>query len=183
MESGLSHIDSSICVAQMTNFPAMLHLVIIIFCASATFSEGISMPRSPRATMTPSVYLRISSKFSMPASFSILQMICTFCPPASSRVLRMSCTSSPVCTNDAATKSILFLQQKFCTSLMSFSVSTGMSTLTPGRLQFLRSPSFLVFSTVPFSTVSDSMLSTRMEMEPSAMRMLFPGFTDWHSLA
>ena len=34
--SGLPIIDSSICVAQMTNFPARLALVIIIFCASAT---------------------------------------------------------------------------------------------------------------------------------------------------
>jgi fumarate reductase subunit C len=56
-------------------------------------------------------------------------------------------------------------------------VSTGMSTLTPGRLQFLRSPNFLVLSTVPLSTVLLTMESTWMEMEPSAMRMLFPGFT------
>eukprot|EP00959_Pyramimonas_sp_CCMP1952_P321374 6724971-Pyramimonas_sp.AAC.1 len=47
-------MDSSICVAQITNLPAMLHLVMICFCARATFSEGISMPRSPRATITPS---------------------------------------------------------------------------------------------------------------------------------
>mmetsp|Transcript_5733 Transcript_5733/g.18938 ORF Transcript_5733/g.18938 Transcript_5733/m.18938 type:complete len:272 (+) Transcript_5733:817-1632(+) len=181
--NGFSHMDSSICVATITNLPAMLHLVIIIFCASATFSEGISIPRSPRATITPSVYLRISSKFSMPASFSILQMICTFCPPASSRIRRMKRTSSPVCTNDAARKSILFLQQKFCTSWMSLSVRTGMSTLTPGRLQFFRSPSFLEFNTVPLSTVTDSIESTLMEMLPSAIRMLFPTFTDWHSLA
>jgi hypothetical protein len=38
---------SSICVAQTTNFPAMLHLVMSSFCASATFSDGISIPRSP----------------------------------------------------------------------------------------------------------------------------------------
>ena len=68
-------MDSSICVAQMTNLPAMLHLVIIIFCARQTFSDGISMPRSPRATITPSVYFRMSSKLRMPSSFSILQMI------------------------------------------------------------------------------------------------------------
>ena len=106
-------MDSSICVAQMTKRPATLDLVMSIFCASGTFSEGISMPRSPRATMTPSVYLRMSSKFAMPSSFSILEMILTLWPPASSRILRISCTSSPVCTNEAATKSILFLQQKF----------------------------------------------------------------------
>ena len=84
----MSHIDSSICVAQMQNLPAMLHLVIIIFWARATFSEGISMPRSPRATMTPSVYLRMSSKLRMPSSFSILEMIWMFSPPFSSSSLR-----------------------------------------------------------------------------------------------
>ena len=87
---GFSHIDSSICVAQMTNLPAMLHFVIIIFWASATFSEGISMPRSPRATITPSVYLRMSSKLRMPSSFSIFEMIWMSWPPFSSRMLRTS---------------------------------------------------------------------------------------------
>lgn len=38
--SGLDVIDSSICVAVTTNLPAMLALVVIIFWASATFSEG-----------------------------------------------------------------------------------------------------------------------------------------------
>lgn len=31
-------------------------LLIMNFCARKTFSRGISMPRSPRATMMPSVY-------------------------------------------------------------------------------------------------------------------------------
>mmetsp|Transcript_19420 Transcript_19420/g.48537 ORF Transcript_19420/g.48537 Transcript_19420/m.48537 type:complete len:366 (-) Transcript_19420:508-1605(-) len=99
---GFSHMDSSIWVAQITNLPAMLHLVIIIFCASATFSEGISMPRSPRATITPSVYLRMSSMLDTPSSFSILEMIWMLAPPLSSRILRTILTSSPVCTNDTA---------------------------------------------------------------------------------
>ena len=42
-----------------------------------TFSTGISMPRSPRATMMPSVASRISSKLCRPAAFSILEMILT----------------------------------------------------------------------------------------------------------
>jgi len=33
-----------------TGLPAMLHLEMIIFCARATFSPGISTPMSPRAT-------------------------------------------------------------------------------------------------------------------------------------
>ena len=52
---GLLIIESSICVAVTTGLPAMLHFEIIIFCANATFSPGISTPRSPRATMMASV--------------------------------------------------------------------------------------------------------------------------------
>mmetsp|Transcript_16021 Transcript_16021/g.47544 ORF Transcript_16021/g.47544 Transcript_16021/m.47544 type:complete len:378 (-) Transcript_16021:455-1588(-) len=180
---GLLIIDSSICVAVTMNLPAMLALVIIIFCASGTFSTGISMPRSPRATMMPSVTSRISSKLSSPAAFSILEMILTWWPPASSSTRRMNSTSALLCTNDAATKSILCLAAKFCRSLMSFSVSTGMSTLTPGRLQFLRSPSILLLSTVPRSSVSDRISSTVMLMEPSASRILLPAFTSRHRCA
>lgn len=50
------------CVAQMTGFPAELQRPIIIFWAMKTFSAGISMPRSPLATITPSLSARISSK-------------------------------------------------------------------------------------------------------------------------
>lgn len=39
---------------SLTNLPAMLALVVIIFCARATFSDGTSMARSPRAIMMPS---------------------------------------------------------------------------------------------------------------------------------
>jgi hypothetical protein len=41
------------CVATMTNLPARFAALINIFCASATFATGISIPKSPRATMTP----------------------------------------------------------------------------------------------------------------------------------
>lgn len=53
--------EAHTCVAQMTGFPARLHRPIIIFWARKTFSAGISMPRSPRATMIPSLASRISS--------------------------------------------------------------------------------------------------------------------------
>ena len=72
---GLDVIDSSICVAQMTGLPARLHFAIIDFCARKTFSAGISMPRSPRATITPSVSARIASKLRTPSWFSILEMM------------------------------------------------------------------------------------------------------------
>mmetsp|Transcript_8449 Transcript_8449/g.35345 ORF Transcript_8449/g.35345 Transcript_8449/m.35345 type:complete len:287 (-) Transcript_8449:1421-2281(-) len=94
--SGLSHIDSNICVAQMANRPATFAFVMSIFCASATFCDGISMPRSPRATMMPSEYLRIASMLATPSSFSILEMIWISSPPFSLRIWRTFCTSSPV---------------------------------------------------------------------------------------
>lgn len=50
------------CVAQMTGLPAELQRPIIIFWAMKTFSAGISIPRSPLATITPSLSARISSK-------------------------------------------------------------------------------------------------------------------------
>ena len=66
---------SSICVAQTIGLPARLHRPIIIFCARKIFSVGISMPRSPRATITPSVDSRISSNRLTPSWFSIFEMI------------------------------------------------------------------------------------------------------------
>ncbi len=95
----------------------------------------------------------------------------------------MGTSSKPTCTNEAATKSILFFAAKFLRSSMSFSVSTGMSTLTPGRLPFLRSPSVLLLSTVPRSSVAERISSTVMLREPSARRILFPTLTDWQSLS
>ena len=72
---GFLIILSSICVAQTIGLPARLQRPIIIFCARKIFSVGISMPRSPRATITPSVASRISSNRLTPSWFSILQMI------------------------------------------------------------------------------------------------------------
>lgn len=48
-------------VAQMMGLPALLQRPIIIFCARKTFSAGISIPRSPRATIMPSLASMISS--------------------------------------------------------------------------------------------------------------------------
>ena len=66
---------SSIWVAQTIGFPARLQRPMHIFCARKIFSVGISMPRSPRATITPSVASRISSNRFTPSWFSIFEMI------------------------------------------------------------------------------------------------------------
>ena len=79
----------------------MLQAWIIIFCARKIFSVGISMPRSPRATMMASLFSRISSKFCSPSWFSTLLMILIARPlgPSTCKEVRpahilISCTSS-----------------------------------------------------------------------------------------
>ena len=65
---------SSICVATMTGLPASLHLRTMRFWMTSSSANGISTPRSPRATMMPSLAARISSKLSTPSCDSILEM-------------------------------------------------------------------------------------------------------------
>merc|ERR1711953_817307 len=64
---GLENIDSSIWVAQITGLPITLHLPMIIFWARKTFSAGISIPISPRATIIPSEAVMTSSIFLTPS--------------------------------------------------------------------------------------------------------------------
>mmetsp|Transcript_24189 Transcript_24189/g.67260 ORF Transcript_24189/g.67260 Transcript_24189/m.67260 type:complete len:281 (-) Transcript_24189:592-1434(-) len=111
-------------------------------------------------------------------------MIRTPLPPGTaSSAARMDLTSAAVCTNDAATKSTALRHPNSCRSFMSLSVSTGRSTLTPGRLAFLHCPSFLLLSTRPRSSVPLTTSTTSMDREPSASRILLPGPTVWQSLA
>mmetsp|Transcript_90479 Transcript_90479/g.194098 ORF Transcript_90479/g.194098 Transcript_90479/m.194098 type:complete len:222 (+) Transcript_90479:518-1183(+) len=169
-------IDSSICVAVTTGFPLILHLEIIIFCAKNTFSGGISMPKSPRATMMASLSSQIASKFFRPSSFSIFEMILME-RPRRPRVFLMNFTSSALCTKEAATKSTPCGIPKLRRSSLSLSWSTGSSTFTPGKLQFFRSPNLQLFMTLVM-TQSGPHSFTNNESEPSAQRMVFPGFTE-----
>ena len=102
---GLIIIDSNICVAVITGFPALLHFSIKRFCTIGTSSAGISTPKSPLATITPSATFMISSIFFTPSAFSILAII-SICALASSNNLRMAIISAARCTKDAAIKSI-----------------------------------------------------------------------------
>mmetsp|Transcript_10821 Transcript_10821/g.33820 ORF Transcript_10821/g.33820 Transcript_10821/m.33820 type:complete len:216 (+) Transcript_10821:1263-1910(+) len=150
---GAPVMDSNICVAVITGFPAALHLRMISFCAKTTFSIGISMPKSPRPTMIPSLSCRISSMHRRPATFSIfamMRMALPFCPKTS----RTKRTSAALCTKLAATKSTPFGTAKFRRSSRSFSWSTGRSRCTPGRLTFCRSPSVKSFSTLVTTCVN-----------------------------
>ena len=90
---------SNICVAVTTGLPAALHFSIMSFCARKIFSVGISIPKSPRATITPSEASRMSSKFTRPSWFSTLLMI-LICAPSRPRTARIFSTSLPLRTND-----------------------------------------------------------------------------------
>mmetsp|Transcript_15742 Transcript_15742/g.61482 ORF Transcript_15742/g.61482 Transcript_15742/m.61482 type:complete len:215 (-) Transcript_15742:524-1168(-) len=163
---GLTVIDSSICVAQITGLAAMLHLEIIIFCARNTFCAAISMPRSPRATMMPSDSSRISSKFLTPSWFSILEMI-LMCLPFSPSTARTSRTSEALRMKDAKTMST-FCSTPNRRSLLSFSDTAGRSTLTLGRLTPLWLPSIPELTTFVLTKFSPSSVTSR-EMRPSSM--------------
>mmetsp|Transcript_71618 Transcript_71618/g.202175 ORF Transcript_71618/g.202175 Transcript_71618/m.202175 type:complete len:243 (+) Transcript_71618:16-744(+) len=173
---GILSIESSICVAVTTNFPRMLHFAMSIFCTSPTFSMSISMPMSPRATMMPSLSSMISSMLLMPSWFSIFEMILMW-RPRSPNVFRIVFTSFASWTKLAATKSTLCGMPNSTRSFLSFSWRTGRSTLTPGRFMFFFSPISMSFST-SVTTWSSPQDFTWRDSDPSAQRMIWPGFTD-----
>ncbi len=107
-------------------------LAIIIFWAMKTWLAGISIPRSPRATMTPSASLRISSKFSTPCSFSILTMILDR-GALGAKDLSDVTDVLGLSMKDAKTMSTPFLTPK-AKSALSFSERAGRSTGVLGRL-------------------------------------------------
>mmetsp|Transcript_46230 Transcript_46230/g.104173 ORF Transcript_46230/g.104173 Transcript_46230/m.104173 type:complete len:315 (+) Transcript_46230:431-1375(+) len=182
---GLLVIDSSIWVAQITGLPAMLHLAIIIFCARNTFSVGISIPRSPRATITPSVSARISSKLRIPSWFSIFEMIRMRFPTtgsASVRHLRTSRTSDALRMNDAKIMSTS-CPTPHARSFLSFSDSAGRSTSTSGRLHPFFDPSDAVFTTSHVSDVALSIDFTLSASRPSSTKMIPPTATTFGRLA
>ncbi len=72
---GCSTIDCSICVAVMTGLPTSLQAAMMRFCSSGNSCGGISMPRSPRATIRPSAASRMAIRFSIASLFSILAMM------------------------------------------------------------------------------------------------------------
>jgi hypothetical protein len=100
--SACSIIDSSICVAVITGFPASSARRMIRFCNSGTDADPISTPRSPRATMIASVSARISSRASTASAFSIFAITSAW-EPACSISVRRSRTSTAERTNDSAT--------------------------------------------------------------------------------
>ena len=132
--------------------------------------KSLFRPSSPPlATITASVFLRISSKLARPSWFSILEMIWMSAP---STTLLMLSMSEGFLTKDAAMKSMSLGMPQCTMSSTSFYVRVGKSTLTPGKLQFFLSPSVAVLVhlhfTLPPGTSQEMTLST---MLPSAINI------------
>ena len=162
---------SSICVATTTGLPAARALPVICFCRIGTRSTGISTPRSPRATISPSDWAMTASRSAMAAGFSILDMMAAAWPMS----WRASLTSSPRCTNDSATQSTPRRRAK-SRSALSLSVSGPTGSTVSGRLMPLR------LASVPPTWTTASILEgvlpvTIMRILPSSSSSVWPGST------
>src|SRR5438094_47495 len=146
--------------------------MMIRFWRSGTSSGPISTPRSPRATMTASASCRIASSASTASAFSIFAITFAVDPACLIRSLR-SRTSAAERTKDRATKSTSSAIANSRSS-MSFRVSEGIGTGTPGRF----TP--LCALTMPPARTAHSarplrMRSTRRRTRPSSISTSWPG--------
>ena len=160
---GESIIDSSIWVATITGLAAARHLRTMRFCIGGTFCTGSSTPRSPRATIIPSDTVKISSKFSIAAGFSILEI--TAARPAINAFA--SVTSLGRCTNDNANQSTPNSQTN-SRSLRSFCDSAARGRTTSGTF----TPLWLEI-TPPAITLH----LAKSVPNSSTKRRIFPSFT------
>ena len=129
-------ILSSICVATITGLEAARHFLAIIFCNNGTCSIGISTPRSPLATITPSVASIISSILSTASGFSILAITLAVLSLLAI-ILFSSIISSAERTNESPIHSTSLLNAK-SRFAKSSSVKLGIETFVFGRLTPLR---------------------------------------------
>mmetsp|Transcript_21200 Transcript_21200/g.41138 ORF Transcript_21200/g.41138 Transcript_21200/m.41138 type:complete len:288 (-) Transcript_21200:102-965(-) len=155
----------------MTGLAAALHARIIRFCCTNTWVASISIPRSPRATMMPSLASRMSSKLSIPSWFSIFEMIIV----SSGISFRISLTSSALRINDAKMISTFWETPNLMSSL-SFSESAGRVTFAPGRFTPFRFEIIPPFFTTQWTSVS-SIFSTSNAIKPSSINIVIPGLT------
>ena len=167
-------IDSSICVATIAGFALRRAASTRRFCRNGTSSSGISTPRSPRATITPSNAATISSMHSMACGFSILAITGSH-TRSSSITERTSAASSADRTNDNAIRSARRPRAQRRSSV-SFSLMAGTLTATPGRLIPLLLLSVPPTSTRVTTSVSETVTAVRAT-RPSSMRIRSPGRT------
>ena len=139
-------IESSIWVAVITGMPRPLHLRISSFWSNGTSSAGISTPKSPRATITPSHRGRIASIWSMASNFSIFATTGVLWPWEAIKAL-ISSMSEGFRTKLRATQST-FCSRPNARSVRSLSVKARIESCTSGKFTPL-----LLESTPPTVTV------------------------------
>ena len=144
---------SSRCVATITGRPISWHFLTMRRWMIGSSSYGHSMPRSPRATITPSEARAMASKWSTANWCSILAMSLGWCgePATSARSCAMSSGSR---TKLSAMRSTPTSSPSF-TSALSLSVNAGSETRTPGRLMWRRLPICPSVSTSHTTRVAD----------------------------
>ena len=145
------------------------------FCIIGISSVGTSTPKSPLATIKPSETCSISSRFSTPSWFSILDIICIWVALLFSNISLIANTSEAFLTKDAAIKSISCSIPNSI-SLISFGVKAGKLIFTPGKLTplwFLTIPEFSTVHIMSLPFISFILNPTR----PSSISIVSPTFT------
>ena len=159
-------IESSIWVAVITGRASAPASAMICFWTIGTSSISISMPRSPRATITQSVARTISSARVTACGFSILAT-------SGSRVcLRSSVMSSARRTNDSATMSTP-IRSPVRTCSRSSSGTDGSAAVSPGMFRPWRDATAPPISTTASISPESARTSvTRRRTAPSARYMI-----------
>ena len=172
---GFTIIDSIICVATITGFAAFMHFSMMFFCMIGKSCKGISTPKSPLATIMPSVTSMISSIFATASGFSILAITFDSFPAAAILAFK-STISSAFLTKDKPIHSMSFSNPN-CKSMISFSVKLGNETSVCGKLKpfldFRRPP----VTTLASTSVAFKILSIFNSILPSSIRINSPGLT------
>lgn len=164
-------------VATMTGLAYWRASSMMRLVASGTSSSGHSTAMSPRAAMTPSKVLTISSRFSRACGFSILAMI-GMRRPSSSMISWARSMSVAKRTKDMAMMSapVRMAQRR---SASSFSVRAGRETATPGRLMPLWEDTGPATTTLVYTLLPSTLVTSRRTL-PSSIRIGSPG---WQSPA
>ena len=176
--TGLTIIDSIICVAVMTTLSISRAILIIFFCNAGTVALPTSTARSPRATMMPSLAFKMASRCgiaSLRSIFAISPGLWRHGSPAtlaSWRAISMSVAFFGKLTARYSHWKLIAVLM----SSMSLAVSAGAVRPPPCLLMPL-----LFDSSPPMRTMvctsSPRTASTSSTSRPSLSNSVSPGFT------
>ena len=166
---------SIIWVATITGLALRIHLRMISFWIMGTCSTGTSTPKSPLATITPSLSTMISRMFFRASGISILEITLILLFLSLIRFLR-SMMSLALRTKERATQSNSFSIIK-SRSARSFSVNEGIVSAESGRFT-----PFLGVNIPPKVTDTRTSLSFKISSAfnsilPSSKNIRSPTFT------